>query len=60
MAHMETDEDPQVCGIEGCGRAAVYHVVKLTGQNSGEEEFFCQEHGVEYATRGHLVISENV
>jgi hypothetical protein len=60
MAHMGPEEDIQVCRIEGCGKPAVYHVVKLTGQNSEEEKFFCQEHGIEYSTRGHLVISENV
>jgi hypothetical protein len=56
MTRMEADEDPQVCGIEGCDKPAVYHVVKLR-DDSEEEEFFCEAHGMEYATRGHLVIS---
>ena len=60
MVRMGAEEDIQVCRIEGCGKPAVYCVVKVTDKDSEEERFFCQEHGVEYATRGHLVISENV
>jgi hypothetical protein len=37
MAQMGPEEDIQICRIEGCGKPAVYHVVKLTGQNSEEE-----------------------
>jgi hypothetical protein len=60
MVRMGAQEDVQVCRIEGCGKPAVYYVVKVGDDDSEEEDFFCQEHGVEYATRGHLVISENV
>jgi hypothetical protein len=60
MTHMGADEDAQVCGIEGCDKAAVYHVIKLKDDESEEENFFCEEHGLEYATRGHLVISNAV
>ena len=58
MAHVAPEETPQVCRIEGCGRPAAYQVVKLKSDASDEEKFFCEEHGVEYATRGHLVISD--
>jgi hypothetical protein len=59
MAHMEATEDPQVCGIEECGKPAIYHVVKVKDDDSEEERFFREEHGLEYATRGHLVISKS-
>ena len=60
MAMMGPQEDEQICGIEGCGRSAVYHVVKLADDASEQEKFFCQDHGVEYAMRGHLAISHNI
>ncbi len=60
MTHMGADEDVQVCRIEGCGKPAAYHVIKLKDDESEEENFFCEEHGVEFATRGHLVISDTV
>ena len=59
LAPMGPDEDAQVCENEGCGRLAVYHLVKLAGA-SEQEKFFCQEHGTEFANRGHLAISDNV
>lgn len=59
MTSMEPEEDDQVCGIEGCGEKAAYHVVKLADRAPEQEKFFCKEHGAEYATRAHLVISEN-
>jgi hypothetical protein len=30
----------------------------MKDDNSEEERFFCEEHGQEYARRGHLVISD--
>ena len=59
MTVISPEEDDQSCRIEGCSRPAAYQVVKLDGA-SEQQKFFCQEHGVEYANRGHLVISENV
>ena len=53
------DADDQVCGIEGCGRDAVYQVVKLADDGSEEEKFFCSDHGLKFSNRAHLVISEN-
>jgi len=60
MTPIAPEEDDQVCQIEACGRTAAYHLVKLADDTPEQEKFFCQEHGVEYASRGHLVISENV
>ena len=59
MVHIGNDEDVQVCGIASCGKQAAYHVVKINCDESEEERFFCEQHGLEYATRGHLVISES-
>ena len=59
MTLISPEEDEQACRIQGCGRPAAYQLVKLDGA-SEQEKFFCQEHGVEYANRSHLVISENV
>jgi hypothetical protein len=38
----------------------MFQAVKLKDDGSEKEEFFCGEHGQEYAIRGHLLISENV
>ena len=54
------EEDERLCDIEGCGRPAAYQVVKLPDGGSEQERFFCHQHGLEYANRAHLVISENV
>lgn len=59
MVHIGNDEDAQVCVIESCGKQAAYHVVKINCDEAEEERFFCEEHGMEYATRGHLVISNS-
>ncbi len=59
MIRLEAGLDPQMCRIEGCGKDAAYHVIKINCDDSEEEKFFCEGHGLEYATRGHLVISEN-
>ncbi len=59
MTRIAPDADPEQCGIEGCSKSAVYEVVKLKDDGSEKEEFFCEEHGQEYAVRGHLVISDN-
>jgi hypothetical protein len=48
----------QSCGIAGCAKAVAYHLVKIRDNQSEEETFFCAAHGEEYATRGHLAISE--
>jgi len=33
----------------------MFQAVKLKDDGSEKEEFFCEEHGQEYAARGHLV-----
>jgi hypothetical protein len=38
----------------------MFRAVKLKDDGSEKEEIFCEDHGQEYAVRGHLVISENV
>jgi hypothetical protein len=48
------------CGIEGCPKAVAYHLVKVRDDNSEEETFFCEPHGDEYVTRGHLGVAESV
>ncbi len=53
------EADLRLCEIEGCGRDAVYQVVKLADDGSEQEKFFCGDHGLEFSTRAHLVISEN-
>ena len=60
MASMGREEDEQNCDIEGCGGAMVYHLVKLPEHGAETEKFFCYDHGIEYAARAHLVISENL
>lgn len=60
MTRMGPDEDDRVCSIEGCDMGAIYHLVKLAQKKPEREKFFCQDHGMEFATRGHIVISENV
>lgn len=54
------EEKPRACEIEACSKPAVYYVVKLPDHRAEKERFFCEEHGVEYANRAHLVISENL
>ncbi len=54
------EEDEQTCQIQGCDRKAVYELVKLPDRASEQEKFFCYDHGIDYANRAHLVISENV
>lgn len=56
---MGPEEDERLCDIEGCGKSAAYHVVKVADKGSEQEKFFCEAHGLEYANRAHLVISEN-
>ena len=53
------EADDRICEIEGCGRPAVYQVVKLGETGSEKERFFCGEHGLEFSTRAHLAISKN-
>ena len=60
MARLAAEEGIQECSIEVCGLPATYHVVKIKDDDSEQEKYFCEAHGIEYATRGHLVISENV
>ena len=60
IARLDFDADPQICNIVGCSKLAVFQSVKLKDDGSEKEEFFCEDHGEEYAMRGHLVISENV
>lgn len=60
MARIEPEADLQLCGIEGCGERASYHLVKMKDNDREEEKYFCEKHGAEYVTRAHLVISENV
>jgi hypothetical protein len=60
MTSIVPEEDEQVCEIKGCDRAAVYQLVKLPDHASEQEKFFCYDHGIEYANRAHLVISENI
>lgn len=59
IARLDPDADPHVCRIEECVKPAAFQVVKRKDNGSEKEEFFCNEHGEEYAIRGHLVISEN-
>lgn len=54
------EEEARICEIESCDKPAVYTVVKLPEAGAEKERFFCQEHGQEYASRAHLVISENI
>jgi hypothetical protein len=51
-------DEIESCGIAGCRESVAYHLVKLRDDQSEEETFFCAMHGEEYATRGHLTISE--
>ena len=51
-------DEIESCGIAGCANAVAYHLVKIRDDQSEEEAFFCAPHGEEYATRGHLTISE--
>ena len=51
-------DEIESCGITGCPDAVAYHLVKIRDDQSEEETFFCAAHGEEYATRGHLTISE--
>lgn len=60
IARLDPDADSRVCGIESCSKPAAFQTVKLKDDGSEKEDFFCEEHGQEYAIRGHLVISENV
>jgi len=60
IARLDPHANPQICRIEGCSKPAMFQAVKLKDDGSEKEEFFCGEHGQEYAIRGHLVISENV
>lgn len=60
MTSIVPEEDEQTCQIQGCDRKAVYQLVKLPEHASEQERFFCQDHGIEYANRAHLAISENL
>jgi hypothetical protein len=60
MTSITPEADTQVCQIQGCERTAVYQLVKMHDHASEQERFFCYDHGIEYANRAHLVISENV
>ena len=60
IARLGSDADPQGCNIVGCSNPAVFQSVKLKDDGSEKKEFFGEDHGQEYAMRGHLVISENV
>lgn len=59
MARLAADADPQTCRIEGCGKPAAFQVIKIKDDDSEVEKFFCEDHGQEYALRGHLVITES-
>lgn len=60
MTSIAPEEDEQTCQIQGCDRKAVYQLVKLPNGASEQEKFFCYDHGIEYANRAHLAISENL
>jgi hypothetical protein len=60
MTSIAPEEDEQTCQIQGCDRQAVYQLVKLPDHASEQEKFFCSVHGIEYANRAHLTISENL
>ena len=57
MTRVAPEEDIQVCGLEGCTMQAAYALVKMKDDDSQQSEYFCEMHGVEFATRAHLVIS---
>lgn len=54
------EEEARICQIEACNKPAAYTVVKLPEAGAEKEKFFCEQHGVEYANRAHLAISENI
>ena len=60
IARLDSDADPQDCNIVGCSQPAVFQTIKLRANGSEKQAFFCDDHGQEYAMRGHLVISQNV
>ena len=57
MTRVAPEEDIQVCGLEGCTSEAAYALVKMKDDDSQKSEYFCETHGVEFATRAHLAIS---
>lgn len=57
---MRLDDDEQTCDIEGCARTAAYQVLKLPNEGAEQERFFCYDHGIEFANRAHLVISDTI
>jgi len=60
MSQIAPGEDERACQIAGCEKPAVYQLIKLPEGASEQEKFFCREHGMEYANRGHLAILENM
>ncbi len=59
MTRVAPEEDIQVCGLERCSTQAAYTLVKMKDDDSQQSEYFCETHGLEFATRAHLVISDN-
>ncbi len=57
ITRLGPEAEPRTCAVQGCNLPGTIQVVKLSDDGTPKELCFCENHGQEYAARGHLVIS---